>query len=111
MKNHVHLLVDTGMNPSGISEIMQRLGTSYAQWYNRNMSDAGMFFRIDLEETIENEQYLLTVIRYIQLNPVKAGIVKRTVYPWSSCRIYYGSRDYLSELIDTRRIFGSFCRY
>lgn len=110
MKNHVHLLVDTGMNPSGISEIMQRLGTSYAQWYNRKYERCGHVFQNRFRnETIENEQYLLTVIRYIQLNPVKAGIVKKAeVYPWSSCRIYYGSRDYLSELIDTRRILDHF---
>ncbi|MDD4359476.1 MAG: transposase [Syntrophaceticus sp.] len=108
MRNHVHLLIDTG--ESGISEIMKRLGIRYAQWYNRKKERCGHVFQDRFKsETVETERYLLTVIRYIHQNPVKAGIVANAEdYPWSSCRSYYRESDFLPGLTHTQPILSLF---
>lgn len=107
MRNHVHLLIDTGN--SDISEIMKRLGIRYAQWYNRKRERCGHVFQDRFKsETVENDSYLLTVIRYIHQNPVKAGFVaKAEDYPWSSCKSYYGKKE-SPDLTHTQPILGLF---
>lgn len=108
MRNHVHLLIDSG--ESGISEIMKRSGIRYAQWYNQKKGRCGHVFQDRFKsETVENERYLLTVIRYIHQNPVKAGIVTNAKdYPWSSCRSYYGEERFLQDLTHTQLILDLF---
>ena len=104
MRNHVHLLIDTG--ESGISEIMKRLGIRYAQWYNRKKERCGHVFQDRFKsETVETERYLLTVIRYIHQNPVKAGIVANAEdYPWSSFKERSVSLNIKSRMLDGLRI-------
>lgn len=89
MTNHVHLLLreDSG----DISVVMKRLGVSYAYWYNWKYERIGHVFQDRFKsECVENDAYLLTVIRYIHQNPVKASITsKPEEYEWSSCAAYY----------------------
>ncbi|MDD4495531.1 MAG: transposase, partial [Eubacteriales bacterium] len=60
-----------------ISRTMSRIGTSYACWYNRKYGRRGHVFQGRYgSECVENDDYMLTVIRYIYNNPVKAGIVQ-----------------------------------
>ena len=85
MPNHVHLLV----TPSGdgcASLMMQHLGRNYVRLYNRRHSRTGTLwegrFRSSL---IQSDRYLLACQRYIELNPVRAGIVTSPAeYHWSS---------------------------
>lgn len=108
MDNHVHLLIKEG--ESSISKLMQRLNASYAYYYNLKYERTGHVFQNRFKsENVQDEAYLLTVLRYIHNNPVKAGIVsKREKYQWSSCGVYYGGRDYLAGLTNTEMVLALF---
>ncbi len=71
------------------------MGTSYAWWYNRKYVRSGHVFQGRYgSECVENDDYLLTVLRYIHNNPVKAAMVQKPEeYRWSSIHAYYGIRD------------------
>lgn len=89
MTNHVHLLV-TPRAPGLVSRMMQRLGRRYVGYFNTCHQRTGPLwegrFRSSLVDT---DQYLLACQRYIELNPVRAGIVASPLaYPWSSHRHY-----------------------
>ncbi len=106
MTNHVHLLLreDNG----DISVFMKRLGISYAYWYNRKYERIGHVFQDRFKsECIEDDAYLLTVIRYIHQNPIKASITgKPEEYKWSSCAAYYGADRNIPKFPDTTLILG-----
>jgi len=75
LKNHVHLLLRTGRVP--ISTVMRRLLTGYAQQFNRRYRRHGHLFQNRYKSILcEEDPYLLELVRYIHLNPVRAGIVK-----------------------------------
>ena len=77
MTNHVHLLLRTGLVP--ISTIMRRLLTGYAQQFNRRHRRHGHLFQNRYKSFLCEEQpYLLELVRYIHLNPLRAGQVKDT---------------------------------
>lgn len=108
MKNHVHLLIKE--NNENIGQIMKRLGTSYVYWYNAKYERVGHLFQDRYKsECVEADSYLMTVIRYIHNNPVKAAIVnKPEKYRWSSCRTYYGAKEYPQKLTKTDFVLGLF---
>jgi REP element-mobilizing transposase RayT len=86
MNNHVHLLLFSG--PQGIAKFMRRLLTGYALRYNRRHNRYGHLFQNRYKSVVcEEEPYLLELIRYIHLNPLRASIVKNLKeldqYPWS----------------------------
>ena len=75
MTNHVHLLLRTGMVP--ISTVMRRLLTGYAQQFNRRHNRCGVLFQNRFKSFLcEEEPYLLELVRYIHLNPVRARVVQ-----------------------------------
>jgi len=85
MTNHVHLLI-TPETEDGISRVMQTLGRYYVQYFNYQYQRTGTLWEGRYKATLlVTEQYLLTCYRYIELNPVRAGIVSHpSEYPWSS---------------------------
>lgn len=85
MTNHVHLLI-TPHTGDGISKVMQMLGRYYVQYFNYTYDRTGTLWEGRYKATLlDSEQYLLTCMRYIELNPVRAGIVEHPRdYPWSS---------------------------
>ncbi len=90
MTNHVHLLV-TPHNESGLSKMMQMLGRYYVQYYNHSYRRTGSLWEGRYKATlIDTEIYLLTCMRYIELNPVRAqGLAEHPGdYPWSSYRYH-----------------------
>jgi REP element-mobilizing transposase RayT len=100
MENHVHLAIERG--PVELSRIMLALHSTYAQRFNRRYGRVGHLFQGRYKAfLIEKEAYLLTLIAYIHMNPVKAGLVGRAEkYHWSSAR-YYDQRD-VPIWLDTR---------
>lgn len=92
MDNHTHLLLNS-TSISEISNLMLRINTSYAKWYNLNNQRVGYVFRDRfLSEPITDYKYLYNCISYIHNNPVKANIV---VSPNS---YYYSSyNDYKNQ--------------
>nr|WP_092073186.1 transposase [Dendrosporobacter quercicolus]NSL48746.1 transposase [Dendrosporobacter quercicolus DSM 1736]SDM55306.1 REP element-mobilizing transposase RayT [Dendrosporobacter quercicolus] len=104
MDNHIHLLIKEGKE--SIGNTMKRIGVSYVSWYNRKYDRAGHLFQDRFKsEVVETDEYLLTVLRYIHQNPVKAGKEKSVeIYKWSSYAEYIGK----SKIIETGFILGIF---
>ena len=87
MTNHVHLLV-TPETPNGASRLMQSVGRRYVQYINRSCGRTGSLWEGRYKSSlIQAETYLLTCMRYIELNPVRADMVQDPgQYRWSSYR-------------------------
>lgn len=85
MTNHVHLLI-TPTTASGISSVLQTVGRRYVQRFNAVYNQTGHLWEGRYKATVINsEQYLFACYRYIELNPVRAGIVGAPhEYYWSS---------------------------
>lgn len=85
MTNHIHLLL-TGDSSTGISQVMKVVGSRFAQHINRKYQRTGTLWEgRHKASAVHAEQYLLTCYRYIELNPVRAGMVRRPEdYKWSS---------------------------
>lgn len=87
MTNHVHLLVSPARVDS-VTRMMQSLGRRYAQYVNRTYKRSGAVWEGRFKSSlIQAEEYLLTCYRYIELNPVTAGMVNDpAAYRWTSYR-------------------------
>jgi putative transposase len=88
MTNHVHLLASP-QEEGGIGWIMQMVGRYYVQYFNYCYRRTGTLWEGRYRATlIDSEQYLLTCMRYIELNPVRANNMAAhpSEYPWSSYR-------------------------
>ena len=92
MPNHVHLLVETGNQP--LSTFMQRLQQSYTQYFNRTHRKVGHLFQGRYKAIVcDKDAYLLPLIRYLHLNPVRAKLVKHVDdYSYSGHTAYLTGR-------------------
>lgn len=106
MSNHIHFLIEPGTEP--LEVIFKRIGTSYAVWYNRKYQRAGHLFQDRFRsESVETNQYYMTVLRYILRNPVKAGIASSPGdYRWSSYLAYKEGRGTLTDMQFAVDLFG-----
>jgi len=91
MSNHVHLLIQVSEIP--LSRIMQNLSFRYTRWINKRQRRTGHLFQGRFKAIlVDADSYLLELVRYIHLNPVRAGVVGHiSEYPWSSHAAYAGS--------------------
>lgn len=87
MTNHVHVLL-TPEESHSTSRLLQAVGRSYVRYVNSLYGRSGTLWEGRYKSTlIDSERYLLTCSRYIELNPVRAGMVECPAnYPWSSYR-------------------------
>lgn len=85
MPNHTHILV-TPTSDKSISKVLQSLGRCYAQYYNYIYQRTGTLFEGRYRATlVDSDSYLLDCYKYIELNPVRSGIVQcPSNYLWSS---------------------------
>jgi len=92
MSNHVHLAIRTGRFP--LSRIMAGLQSSYTQWFNRRHGRVGHLFQGRYKAfLVQEDPYLLGLVRYIHENPVRARLAgKASDYDWSSDRYYRRGR-------------------
>ncbi len=95
MDNHLHLLIFSGSQ--GISKFMRRLLTGHAIRYNLKYHRSGHLFQNRYKSIVcEEDAYLLELVRYIHLNPLRAGIVKSmeelNQYPWCGHGVLTGRR-------------------
>lgn len=92
MTNHIHLLVQVGTFPLG--RIMLRIASRYARIVQAQLSTRGHLFERRYHAVLVDEDaYLITLLRYIHQNPRKAGLVKALAdYRWSSHHAYAGLR-------------------
>jgi putative transposase len=97
MTNHIHLLL-TPETRGSASELMRRLGCRYVRYFNRRYHRTGTLWEGRFRSVlVESSSYFLSCSRYIDLNPVRAGIVKAAAdYAWSSFRcLAQGAPDVL----------------
>lgn len=94
MPNHVHLLV-TPADMAGLGKMMQWVGRFYVPYFNRKYARAGTLWQGRFKATvIDSERYFMSCCRYIELNPVRAGMVADPgQYPWSSYAHHVGSKS------------------
>ena len=85
MTNHIHLLM-TSDQTDGISKTIQLVSSSYSQWVNKRYERTGSLWEGRFKSSpVDSEYYCLACYRYIELNPVRAGMVSSPAdYPWSS---------------------------
>ncbi len=90
MSNHFHLLLEVQRSPT--ARILQSLLTGYVRRFNRSHRHKGHLFQGRYQAIVcDRESYLLELVRYIHLNPVRAGMVKRPgEWPWSGHGEYLG---------------------
>jgi REP element-mobilizing transposase RayT len=90
MSNHVHMLAQPDQTPLG--EFVREAATHYARWFNvRRQRTGHLFERRHRAIFVEDDIYLLQLVRYIHLNPVVAGVCRNAAdYCWSSHRQYLG---------------------
>lgn len=91
MDNHFHLLATPGTE-AGLPKLMQAVGRRYVQQFNRRHRRTGTLWEGRYRATVvQDDRYLLTCMAYIDLNPVRAGLVQRPAdWRWSSHRHYIG---------------------
>lgn len=94
MDNHLHLLL-TPRRDGALPAMMQALGRAYVRWFNLRHQRTGTLWEGRYRSTvIDTERYLLTCMVYIDLNPVRAGLVGDPAgYTWSSHGHYTGQRS------------------
>lgn len=90
MSNHIHIALQVSDIP--LSRIMQNITFRYTRWINWRQRRSGHLFQGRYKAVLVDEnEYLLEIIRYIHLNPVRAGMVNDpSGYPWSSHSSYCG---------------------
>lgn len=91
MDNHVHLLA-TPASDGSLSATLQAVGRRYVRWFNRRHGRTGTLFEGRFRSSlVEADRYLLACQRYIECNPIRAGLVASVEdWPWSSHRHYVG---------------------
>ena len=90
MTNHLHLAVQVAEVP--LSKIMQNVSFRYTRWINGRQQRIGHLFQGRYQAiVVDAGSYLLELVRYIHLNPVRAALVTDPLdYPWSGHRAYLG---------------------
>ncbi len=108
MPNHFHLLLQPG--PSPLSRMMQQLNSAYSQFFNRSERKVGHVLQGRYKAIIVDEEtYFLQVLRYIVLNPVRAGIVCHPGdWRWSSYRALAGVVAAGDGILDLETVWRTF---
>lgn len=103
MTNHVHLLV-VGHQPDSLAQAIGRTHGRYAQWQNKRRRWSGHFWASRFYSTPLDERHLWAAIKYVELNPVRSGIVENAEnYDWSSARSH--ATGLVDPLLSSKRPF------
>ena len=109
LSNHFHLLLRRGERP--ISELMRRLMTRHAVRFNRRHGRAGHLFQNRYKSiVVEEEEYVLELVRYVHLNPARAGLVRTLEeldgFSWSGHSVLVGTQS--APWQDVDEVLGRF---
>jgi putative transposase len=107
MGNHIHLLLETRDVP--LSKIMQGINQSYTLYFNRKYREVGHLFQGRYKAILcDRDAYLLSLLKYIHNNPVRAKIAGTAAsYRWSSHQAYLGKHNPLG-VVDTDTVLRMF---
>jgi len=100
MSNHCHFLLKE--EHESIAQIIKRICARYVYWYNLKYKRSGHLFQNRFKsEPIEDDRHLLSVVRYIHQNPLKAGLCDSSLrYRWSS----YGEYIVKQNIVDSELV-------
>lgn len=100
MDNHVHLMLSEGKED--VATVMKRINVSYVSYFNKKYRRVGHLFQDRFKsELIEDDAYVLALVRYIHRNPIKAGMVNMPEeYKWSSYLSFLEEDDYIGRIVD-----------
>lgn len=106
MTNHVHLLIRDGSE--SLAEVIKRICTSYAQYYNKKYLRFGHLFQDRFKsEPVNDNAYFFTLLQYIHQNPVAAGITTDvTSYQWSSWGEYERAGNGIQSVCSTKAVLS-----
>jgi REP element-mobilizing transposase RayT len=106
MSNHVHLLMEAGT--VSLSKVLQGLQQSYTLYFNRKYGLVGHLFQGRYKAILcDRDAYLLELVRYLHLNPVRSRVVTDPAeYEWSSHQLYLGKRKRDDGLVQTEWVLG-----
>lgn len=95
MTNHVHLVIDPGDNTENLGMLMKRIAGRQTRYINKMEKRTGSLWEGRYKSSpINANEYLLACCRYVELNPVRAGMVQEpTQYRWSSCPAKTGIQE------------------
>ena len=104
MTNHFHLLA-TPQTSDGLPQMMQAVGRRYVRYFNDRQKRSGTLWEGRYRSTlIQTDRYLLACMAYIDLNPVRAGLVAQARdYPWSSHGHFIG--QHLDKLVTPHPLY------
>jgi putative transposase len=108
MSNHVHLIV-TPETEHAVPRLMQKMGARYVPYFNRRYARTGTLWEGRYKSfPIDTDEYFLTCIRYVELNPVRAGVVETPEqYQWSSHRTHaWGAKSSLIQVHAVMQTLG-----
>ena len=96
MDNHYHLLIET--QTDNLSRFMRFVSANYAQYFNKKTKRTGHLWQNRYKSRyVTSEQYLYTLIRYIEFNPIEAGLSKKVgEYPFTLAHLIFNSKDFYS---------------
>lgn len=94
MSNHVHLIIDPGDKVENLGLLMKRIAGRQTRYVNKIEKRTGSLWEGRYKSSpINANEYLLACCRYVELNPLRAGMVEDpTHYPWSSCSAKTGTK-------------------
>ncbi|MCP4116861.1 MAG: transposase [Desulfobacteraceae bacterium] len=94
MTNHVHLILNPGKDVTSLAKLMKRVNGRQTRYVNKKEKRTGSLWEGRYKSSpVSTREYLLACSRYVELNPVRAGMVADpTMYPWSSYRSKVGMR-------------------
>lgn len=108
MENHAHLLIQEISEP--ISDVVKRICSTFVYWYNQKYERFGHLFQERFKSvSVETENYLFAVLRYIHQNPIKSGVSNGlTKYKWTSYNEYLKNKyfvdtDYILSMFSTNK--------
>lgn len=107
MNNHVHLLIETREIP--LSKILQGINQRYTMYFNKRYRTVGHLFQGRYKAILcDRDEYLLSLVKYIHLNPVRARVVKTLdEYQWSSHH-GYAKKAKAEDIVDTDQVLRMF---
>jgi putative transposase len=92
MTNHAHLVIDPGKDSANLALLMKRVAGRYTRYINKKEKRTGTVWEGRYKSSpVSSGEYLLACCRYVELNPIRAGIVADPGhYRWSSCKTKTG---------------------
>jgi len=107
MGNHFHLVMRFLREDISMQLVMKRICVAYSYYYNHKNQRIGPVFQDRYRsEPIEDERYLFNVVRYVHMNPVKAGMCHNPIeYPWSSYSEYLQKKS-VARIVERGVVFG-----